>query len=83
MNELELIKSQLNDINNKRVKYQTLKEQAQKQIEDIQKKYNITSIEELKFLMDKAQLDYDKSLQEAKSYIEETNKIFATYQGVI
>lgn len=83
MNELELIKSQLNDINNKRVKYQTLKEQAQKQVEEIQKKYNITSIEELKSLMEQAQIVYEQSMQNAKTYIDETNKIFATYQGVI
>lgn len=83
MNELELIKSQLNDINNKRVKYQTLKEQAQKQVEEIQKKYNVTTPEELKSLVDKAQLDYEQSMQNAKTYIDETNKIFATYQGVI
>ena len=62
MNELELIKSQLNDINNKRVKYQTLKEQAQKQVEEIQKKYNITSIEELKSLMEQAQIVYEQSM---------------------
>lgn len=83
MNELELIKSQLNDINTKRVKYQTLKEQAQKQITEIFTKYNVNSLEELKTLKDNAQLSYEKSLRDAKSYIEETNKILSQYQGII
>lgn len=83
MNELEQIKTQLNDINNKRVKYQTLKEQALSKIEEINKKYNIKSIDELKVLVDKAHADYQKSIEEAKIYIEETNKIFSSYQGII
>ena len=83
MNDLELIKSQLNEINNKRVKYQTLKEQALKQIESIQEKYNIKSIDELKALMDEAQLKYEQSIKEAERYIEEANSIFTKYQGVI
>ena len=41
MNELEMIKSQLQDINNKRVKYETLIEQAKKQCQEIEQKYNI------------------------------------------
>ena len=36
MNQLEIIQSQLNDINNKRVRVQTLMEQAKKQCEEIE-----------------------------------------------
>ena len=83
MNELEQIKQQLSDINNKRVKYQTLIEQAKKQAQEIEQKYNIKNLEELKTLMDNAQKEYEQSLNEAKSYVEEANKIFSSYQGVL
>lgn len=83
MNELEQIKSQLNDINNRRIRYQTLKEQALAQCKAIEDKYGIKSLDELKSLVDKAQIEYDKSVQEAKTYIEQTNKIFSEYQGVL
>jgi hypothetical protein len=83
MNELEQIKSQLNEINNKRIKYQTLKEQAVKQCADIETKYGIKSLEELEALVMKAQAEYNASVKEAQKYIEETNKVFASYQGVL
>lgn len=83
MNELEQIKSQLNEINNKRVRYQTLKEQAIKQCQEIEQKYNITSIEQLGELVQQAQLAYEESVQQAQKYIEETNRVFAGYQGVL
>lgn len=83
MNELELLKSQLNEINTKRVKVQTLIEQAQRQCEEIEKKYNVSSLEELKVLMDKAQTEYQQEVQKAQEYIEETNKVLSTYQGIL
>lgn len=83
MNELEQIKAQLNDINNKRIRYQTLKEQAIVQCKAIEEKYGIKSLSELKSLLDKAQAEYDKSIEDAKKYIEDTNKIFSEYQGVL
>jgi hypothetical protein len=83
MNELEQIQSQLNEINNKRIKYQTLKDQAIKKCQEIEQKYGITSLEELQALRDKANLEYQASLQEAQKYIEETNKVFASYSGIL
>lgn len=83
MNELELIKSQLNEINNKRIRYNTLKEQALKQCAEIEQKYGVKSLEELEVLVKKAQADYDASIQKAQKYIEETNKVFAEYIGVL
>lgn len=83
MNQLEIIQSQLNDINNKRVRVQTLMEQAKKQCEEIEKKYNVTSLEELQALVNKAQEDYDKQIQEAQEYIQNANQVFSTYQGIL
>ena len=83
MNELEIINNQLNEINNKRVKYQTLMEQSKKVCEQIESKYNIKSAQELKKLVDEAQLNYQNSIAEAKKYIEETNQILSQYNGVL
>lgn len=83
MNELEQIQAQLNEINNKRVRYQTLKEQAVKQCKAIEEKYGISTKEELEKLVSQAQLAYDNSVAEAKKYIEETNKVFEGYQGIL
>ena len=83
MNNLELLKSQLNDINTKRVRIQTLVEQAQKQCQEIEQKYNVKSLEELKALVDKAELDYQKQVEEAQKYIQETNQVLSTYQGIL
>lgn len=83
MNELEQIKSQLNDINNKRVRFQTLKEQAIAQCKAIEEKYGIKSLDELKALMDKANTSYLKAVQEAQKYIEDTNRVFSEYTGIL
>jgi F0F1-type ATP synthase membrane subunit b/b' len=83
MNELELINSQLNDINNKCIKYQTLIEQAKKQCEEIEQKYNVSSLDELKTLVDKADSDYQQEIQNAQQYITQANEILATYNGVV
>ena len=83
MNELEQIKSQLNDINNKRIRYQTLKEQAIAQCKAIEDKYGIKSLDELKVLVDKAQADYDNSIKAAQDYIDQANRVFSEYQGII
>lgn len=83
MNQIEIIKNQLNDINNKRVRIQTLVEQSKKQCEEIEQRYGVKSLEELQALMNQAQLDYDQELQKAQNYIQETNQILSTYQGIL
>lgn len=83
MNELEQIKQQLSEINNKRVRIQTLSDQAKQQCEVIEKKYNVSSPEELKLLVDKAQAEYEKTVLEAKQYIQETNTVLNSYNGII
>lgn len=83
MNELEQIKSQLDYINNQRVRLETLIEQAKKQCLEIESKYNISSEQELKALVDKADLEYQTELQKAQEYIQETNQLLSTYQGIL
>jgi len=83
MNELEQIKSQLNEIDNKRVRYQTLKEQALAQCKAIEEKYGIKSLAELQALKDKAQTAYDTAVQEAQKYIQDTNRVLSEYGGVL
>ena len=83
MNELEVLKSQLAQINNSRVKYQTLIEQAKAQCDEIMTKYNISSLEELQKLYDIAQAEYQQEVQKAQEYIIESNKILSNISGVI
>lgn len=83
MNEIAQIQAQINKINNERIKYQTLKEQAQKQCQAIEEKYGIKSIDELKALVDKAQAEYSAALEEARAYINSTNQVLSTYQGIL
>lgn len=82
MNLTEL-QTQLRDINTKRVKLQTLKEQAEKQCELVEQKYGVKSLEELKILMDKAQEDYNQQVALAQDYITKTNQQLAQYTGII
>lgn len=83
MNELESINSQLNKINNDRIRYQTLVEQANKTCKDIETKYNITNAEQLYALLSQAELEYQNELAKAQSYINETNQVLSQYQGVL
>ena len=83
MNELESINSQLNKINNDRIRYQTLVEQANKTCKDIETKYNINNAEQLYALLSQAELEYQNELAKAQSYINETNQVLSQYQGVL
>lgn len=83
MNELELIKSQLNEINNKRVRIQTLVDQASKQCKEIESKYNISSLQELEVLVNDAEVAYQNQVQEAQNYINQTNQVLNSYQGIL
>lgn len=81
MNELEQINAQLNEVNAKRVKYQTLKEQAIKQCEAIEKKYNVKSLDELGKLVEAKQAEYNKLVQDAQDYITKANQVLDSYGG--
>lgn len=83
MNNVELLKQKINDINNQCIRVQTLVDQAQKQCETIEAKYNVSSLEELKALMDKAQHDYEQEVQQAEQYVQETTQILNSYQGIL
>lgn len=83
MNNIELLKNKLNEINNQRIRIQTLVDQAQKQCEAIQLKYNVNSLEELKILVDKAKQEYEQEVQSAQKYIDETSKVLNSYQGIL
>ena len=83
MSNLATLQSQLNEINTKRVRLQTLKEQAVKQCEEIQKKYNVSSLEELDVLFKKAQTEYNEQVALAQEYITTTNQQLAQYTGII
>ena len=80
---LEQIQFQLNEINNERIRYKTLKDQAVKQCQEIEQKYGIKSLAELKALVDKADVEYQATVQAAQKYIEDTNKVFAGYNGIL
>lgn len=83
MNEIELIKSQLTEINNKRIKYETLKEQAKKHCEEIQKKYNITSLQQLQQLKQQQEQVLQTQIQQAQQYIQEANAVLNSYSEII
>ena len=83
MENLTTLQEQINDINKKRIKLQTLKEQAQKQCEIIEQKYGVKSLQELKDLVDKAQEEYNQQVQLAQDYISKTNQQLSQYTGII
>lgn len=83
MENLTALQEQINDINKKRIKLQTLKEQAQKQCEIIEQKYGVKSLQELKDLVDKAQEEYNQQVQLAQDYISKTNQQLSQYTGII
>jgi len=82
MNELEQIKAQLNDINNKIVRISTLKEQAMVQCEEIEKKYNVHSPQELLELVNKANVEYQEEVTRARDYIQHANSILNEFNGL-
>lgn len=83
MNELEIIKSQLTDINNKRIRYQTLIDQAKKQCAEIEQKYNISNEQQLQKLLEQEEQKYQYQLQEAQKYIEEANNLLKLYESTL
>lgn len=83
MNNLEILKSQLADINNKRVRIQTLKDQAQKNCDEILKKYNVANFEELTHLKEATEKQYNEEIQKAQEYISYANIELNKYQGLL
>lgn len=83
MNNLDVLKNQLNDINNKRVRIQTLKEHAQKRCDEILKKYNVISLKELTQRKEQIDKEYQEELTKAQEYVAQANEYFSKYQGLI
>lgn len=83
MSELDTIKAQINEINNKRIRYQTLKEQAVNQCKEIEQKYNISSVEELQALVAKANEEYSKAVTDAQAYVTQANATLSSYEGLL
>lgn len=83
MNELESIMAQLNEINNKRIKIQTLAEQAKDVCSEIEKKYNVNSPEELQKLVDIETEKYQNELEKAQQYISSAQEALKEWDGII
>ena len=83
MNNLEIINNKLKYINEERIRIQTVIDQSAKQCQEIEEKYNIHSIEEFKDLVDKAEADFQKQVQEAEEYIKQSNEILQSYEGLL
>ena len=83
MSEFEELQQQITQLNNKKIQIQTLADQAHKKCQEIETKYNVSSPVELEALVQKAKQEYEKQVQEAKNYIEETTQIISQYSGII
>lgn len=83
MNDLDMLKKELQEVTNKQIKLQTIIEQAKQQCASIEHKYNITSEVELKNLLDIAQSEYEKNIADAMEYIAEAKLALQPYEGLI
>lgn len=83
MNDLDMLKKELQEVTNKQIKLQTIIEQAKQQCASIEHKYNITSEVELKNLLDTAQSEYEKNIADAMEYIAEAKLALQPYEGLI
>lgn len=83
MEELEALKKDLMDVNNKRIKLETIVEQAKQQCEKIEQKYNIKNEEELRNLLEKAEDDYNKCIADAMTYLAEAKQALIPYESLL
>ena len=83
MNELESLKVRLQEINNKRIRLQTIIEQANQQCKEIEAKYNISNEEEFKQLMDKTEEQYRQKVEQATMYLLDTEQALKPYEGLM
>ena len=81
--ELDKLKTELQEMVNKQIRLETIIEQAKQQCSEIEQKYNISSEEELKVLLDKAEAEYEDSLAEAISYLADAKLALAPYEGMV
>lgn len=83
MNELEKLKNELQEINNKQIRLQTIIDQAKDQCKEIEQKYNVSSEAELKQLLDKAEQEYLDKVTNATLYLNEAKKALAPFEELL
>ena len=70
MMKLDELKKELDIINAKIIKLQTLQEQAQKECKQIEEKYGVSNIEELKAKYESAVQQRDEKIRIAEEYLK-------------
>ena len=83
MNELEMLRKEIQEITNKQIRLETIKEQAIQKCKEIELKYNISSEQELKALLDKAEQQYKDNMQKATIYLVDAKQALAPFEGVL
>lgn len=83
MNDLELLKKELQEVNNKQIRLQTIKDQAIQQCQEIEEKYNIKDEAELKALLDKAESEYQENITKATTYLVDAKQALEPFEGII
>ena len=83
MEELEALKKDFMELNNKRIKLETIVEQAKQQCESIEQKYNIKNEQELKQLLDDAEQNYTKCLSDAVTYLADVRQALIPYENLL
>lgn len=83
MEELEALKKDFMELNNKRIKLETIVEQAKQQCESIEQKYNIKNEQELKQLLDEAEQNYTKCLADAVTYLADVRQALIPYENLL
>ena len=83
MNDLELLKKELQEVNNKQIRLQTIKDQAIQQCQEIEEKYNIKDEAELKALLDKAEAEYQENITKATTYLVDAKQSLEPFEGII
>ena len=77
MMKLDELKKELDIINAKIIKLQTLQEQAQKECKQIEEKYGVSNIEELKAKYESAVQQRDEKIRIAEEYLKKVKEDLA------
>lgn len=83
MNDLEMLKREIQEITNKQIRLETIKEQAIQQCREIERKYNISNETELKLLLDKAEQEYKDNVEKATIYLVDAKQALAPFEGIL
>lgn len=83
MNDLELLKKELQEVNNKQIRLQTIKDQAIQQCQEIEEKYSIKDEAELKALLDKAEAEYQENITKATTYLVDAKQALEPFEGLL